>query len=111
MRRSSLWFGLACLAGCASGPGEDSAGPVPAESGWPDEWEYTTFCWFDSRNQCKLSDGTPVADERVNCIHEDDTYDCVTNALNDLGAEGWRLDLPDRSFPLHSVVYLMYRAG
>lgn len=104
--------GLSLLVGaCAGEPEDTGSSPVIQEPVWPEVWEYQTFCWFQDENQCKLSGGEPVGDERVNCIDVEDTYDCVTDALNDLGDDGWLLDLPDRSFPDDAVVYLMYRPG
>jgi hypothetical protein len=111
MRVTRVWMALA-MAGCVPVADEtDTAATGVEEPAWPEVWEYATFCWFADTDECKLNDGTNVGDERVNCVGEEDTYECVTDALNDLGAEGWRLDLPDRSFPDNAVVYLMYRAG
>lgn len=85
----------------------DSDADADADAGT--DWEYRTFCWLDSDNDCRFSDGTPAGQERVNCIGVGDPYVCVTDALNSLGEEGWRIELVESTFPVDGVVHLLYR--
>ncbi len=54
------------------------------------------------------SDGTKAPGARVDCVGEEDSYGCVTDGLNELGADGWLLE-PTENFPDAHVVYPMSR--
>ena len=52
-----------------------------------------------------------MGDEQVDCIEVEDTCECVVEALDELGGDGWRIELGEDSFPQQARVYLMWRSG
>jgi hypothetical protein len=111
MRRTASFALLACV-GCGPAPEETDSVPTVSPLAAPDpvSYEYESFCWYDIDGGCQLNDGSKVGDERVNCVGESDTYACVVDALEDIGADGWSFVDLNTSFPIPHVVYLLYRA-
>ncbi len=82
----------------------------------PTGWKYAGFCIRDADGDCDdngayESNGVFVAD----CLSENDVgpyTECVMDALNELGADGWELLAPGGEFTgLESnVVYVLERA-
>ncbi len=82
----------------------------------PTGWEYAGFCIRDADGQCDdngayESNGVYVAD----CLSENDVgpyTECVMDALNELGSDGWELLSPGGEVTgLDSnVVYVLKRA-
>ncbi len=99
------------LSACAAPDSDTGDGViVEVEPVWPEAWEYRAFCWYQDEDGCKYNDGEKTPGARVDCVDVADSYGCVTDGLNDLGADGWFLE-PTENFPDAHVVYLMTRPG
>jgi hypothetical protein len=101
------WGGWLVVSLAACAPEPEPTEPVEVAV-WPEEWDYRSFCWYYVQAGCKTDAGEPLGDERVNCIGKDDEYACVVDALEDLGEDGWHLEIGE-AFPEYHTVYLLVR--
>jgi hypothetical protein len=71
-------------------------------------WEYSSVCFMNDDDDC-WDDGFASAIHTVDCAGDDfgDYEDCVVHQMNQLGTDGWRIDV--EGFPADGYVYLLWR--